>query len=505
MGWRDVCIHKPDRMPADDPHKPFEDAVARLDAYRDKYRGKHLRSFLEALHAHDAPAAPGDVDLKPAPAVEVTPPPPKEIPPQPSREETPLPITFPITVEPVRPPLVLEPSSSAPLPAQRSVTFAPAGPLRLRLAAGEQPAAVIVRSRIPALPPAIGRYLLAAVLIVSGVTVALLLFQRPDTGASPAMTAPSARPNIVAGIIRPAAETTVSVDVAVRIQDVLVEPRQTVTRGQPLFVVDDRDARAALAGARLEMEKARLQVKNLEAAVGALDRRIKQPAAPEAAPSPHPREPSERAQVAYEQALLRLQRLRDLHEEGAVTQQDVDGAEMEVRVARENLEVVADADASRGGQRAQLAHATERRARARRAAELRRARTRLERAAASVAALNERATMSRIDAPADGNVIEVRVSRGDLVMPGTILARLADLTNLVAEVQVPSADVPRLRRGGKAEVTISGDASRREPGTIRSIEPTPGPSGTHRVVIAFEPSNGVALSGQAANVTFPGT
>jgi multidrug efflux pump subunit AcrA (membrane-fusion protein) len=394
------------------------------------------------------------------------------------------------------------------------------------------PSAVMVRPTRRLMSPVVGLYLLAAVLIASGVTLLLLIFARQDTGASSPIVAPAAEPSTIAGIIRPAAENTVSVDVPVRIQDVLVEPGQTVKRGQALFVVDDRDTRKALSGARLEMENARVQVKTLEAALGPLDRRVKdlssqlaassehldvaaRPA--EAVPTPQQRESTERAQAAYDQAELRLERIRQLYEQGAIARQDVDDAEIELRVARDDLDVakraetptpapqVTEVEPSRARLRTELALAVERRARTKRAADLGRARIRFERAAAAVAALHERATMSRIDAPADGTVSEVRVSRGDLVMPGGILARLADLTRLVAEVQVPSADVPHLRRGGKAEVTITAGSGVREPGVIRSIEPTPGPNGTHRVVIGFEPPTGVALSGQAASVTFPGT
>ena len=47
------------------------------------------------------------------------------------------------------------------------------------------------------------------------------------------------------------------------------------------------------------------------------------------------------------------------------------------------------------------------------------------------------------EAPAGGTVAEVRVSRGDVVAPGSILARLANVARLVVEVHVPIGEVPR--------------------------------------------------------------
>jgi multidrug efflux pump subunit AcrA (membrane-fusion protein) len=77
------------------------------------------------------------------------------------------------------------------------------------------------------------------------------------------------------------------------------------------------------------------------------------------------------------------------------------------------------------------------------------------------------------------------VSRGDVVASGAVLARIADLARLIAEVQVPSEHVPQLRIGAAADVSISATSPVSARGVIRSIEPTPGANGTHRVVVSF--------------------
>jgi RND family efflux transporter MFP subunit len=210
---------------------------------------------------------------------------------------------------------------------------------------------------------------------------------------------------------------------------------------------------------------------------------------------------------------VKLRRYQQLFAGGVIARQQVDDAEVELRVARDDLEMArraeeayaqtAAAEASRAQLRRQLAAVQEQKDRMRRGAELQRARVQHERAAAALAALEARVATSHIKAPASGVVAELRVSRGDVVTVGAVLARIADATRLVAEVQVPSSEIPELRRGGPAMVMVSAFSNVPEPGTIRSIEPTPGPNGTHRVVVSFTAPKGVALSGQAATVTFP--
>jgi hypothetical protein len=63
--------------------------------------------------------------------------------------------------------------------------------------------------------------------------------------------------------------------------------------------------------------------------------------------------------------------------------------------------------------------------------------------------------------------------------------------------------VPPLRIGATADVAISAASPLSVRGVIRSIEPTPGANGTHRVVVGFGAPDDLILTGQAANVSFP--
>ena len=502
--------------------EPYEDVDAKLEAYRRKFMGKHLRALLEELHTRESRTG-----LCTAEVVFVSP---SGIPEPDSADD--------------RAELAAEPLSASPDSARQPVqpmTVAPAGvPLRIHLAtplrSGPQapPAEVLPhpaparRARTARRSPVLARYVMAAALVACGILFSLLTFQQTEADVFSRLLDPGVARSAIAGIVRPASESTITVAAPVRIQEVLVEPGQTVTLGQALFVVDDREARLALPAAKLEMEEARLQVQAMERAIGSVDREMRRLSEEltatsasldvatrqvAAVPTPQVRESVERAQAALDLALLRQQRLSKLFADGVVARRELDEADVALRVARDDLEVAERAEAAyrqaaamevtRAEARTRLAALQEQKQRLQASAELARARIRHERALTEVQALEERVADSRVEAPSAGTIAEVRVSRGDVVAPGAILARMADVARLVVEVQVPAEEIPRVRRGGPAEVTISAAREIRERGTIRSIEPTAGPNGTHRLVVGFEAPPGIILSGQAATVVFP--
>jgi multidrug resistance efflux pump len=379
-----------------------------------------------------------------------------------------------------------------------------------------------------AVPPVLRRYLGAALLAGCALVLSLFTFEYQYVGDLSRLASPGRDPNVFAGIVRASSDSTIAATAPVRIEQVLVEPGQSVHPGDPLFLVDDRDARQALPAARLEVEDAALEVRALELQLGRLDEQLQElslrytnvtgeleVAARRTAmiPTPQVRSSTERAQAAFDLAAMKLDRARQLHEQGVIARQEVDDAEIALRVARDDLDwsqradeafaEAADVEASRARLRAELASAHEDRERRQRSAALARARIRHARATAAARALEERVASSRIEAAAAGAIAEVRVSPGDVVPTGAVLARIADVTRLVAEVQVPSQQVPGLRIGASADVSISAAPPVNTRGIIRSIEPSPGANGTHRVVVAFDAPDDLILTGQAANVSFP--
>ncbi len=372
------------------------------------------------------------------------------------------------------------------------------------------------------------RYVMAAALVGSGLFFSLVAFEQGDRDVLSRLVYNAERSAVFPGVVQPVSQATVSATTRVEVQHVLARPGQVVLPGTALFVVDDGEARRALPSARLEVEDAATQVRILELDLGAIDQEFADLSArvttasgeldvavrhAATIPTPQARDSTARAAAVHDLAVLKLERLRKLHAEGVVARQEVEDAEIAVRISADNLEQATRSDAalsrltaaesSRAALRLQFAGMTERRVRLQRVASLAAARIRRERAEVALQALQERLSAARIDAPVAATVAEVRVARGDLVEPGAVLARLADLSRLVVHVQVPSADMAALRLGARADVTISAASEIRRVGTIRSLEPTPGANGSHRVVVEFGNPDSLILAGQAADVTFP--
>ena len=395
-----------------------------------------------------------------------------------------------------------------------------------------EPPAASPGSRAPsrrAASPLLRRYVGAALLAGCALMLSLVTFEYQYVGELSGLANGGRDPDVFGGIVRASSDSTIAATAPVRIEQVLVEPGQTVREGDPLFLVDDDEARRALPGATLEVQDAALEVQTLELQLGALDQQLQElsrrftnvtgeleVAARRTAtiPTPQVRSSTERAQAALELAAMKVQRARQLHAQGLIARQEVDDAEIALRVAQDDLALsqradqafaeAADVEAQRARLRTELAAAQDERDRRQDAVALARARIRHARALAVAKAFEERATASRITAPAAGAIAEVRVSRGDVVPAGAVLARIADVARLIAEVQVPSEHLPRLRLGASAEVSISAATPVSARGAIRSIEPTPGANGAHRVVVAFTAPDDLILTGQAANVSFPG-
>ena len=509
--------------------------------------GAHLKAFLAMLATRSEAdvAAPAEFNAPDSPTAE-----PGGHPPLPSRDDAephtalhsepvPVIVEMPAVTEPkAGPPVVENPPVPEPQadPAAESAPVSSLGTVesdedaRITASLPGTPATP-VSARTPAragVPPVLRRYVGAALLAGCALLLSLFTFEYQYVGELSGLGTAGRDPNVFGGIVRPSSDSTIAATSPVRIEQVLVEPGQSVRPGDPLFLVDDREARQALPGAQLEVEDAALEVQTLELQLGALDLELRElsrlftnvtgeleVAARRTAtiPTPQVRASTQRAQAAFDLAALKLQRVRQLHAQGLIARQEVDDAEIALRVAQDDLELsqradkafadAADVEASRARLRTELASAQEQRERRQRSAALARARIRHERALATAKGFQERVAASRIEAPAAGAIADVRVSRGDVVPAGAVLARIADVARLTAEIQVPSEHVPRLRIGAPADVAISAASPLRARGVIRSIEPTPGANGTHRVVVAFTAPDDLILTGQAANVSFP--
>lgn len=188
-----------------------------------------------------------------------------------------------------------------------------------------------------------------------------------------------------------------------KVAAVLVEAGDSVRVGTPLLRLDDREARAAAEQAQGVLREAELrlsQLATLDTSLG--DQRVRE------------------AEAGLRLARSTYDRTKMLHDQGIVSQADLDAALKARDVAESQLE------------REQLQRSANRPG----GSDVRIAKTRLEQAQAALRLAEERLAQTTITAPGNGVVITRKVEVGDVVQAGEILLTLSvpGRTQVVAQV-----------------------------------------------------------------------
>lgn len=200
------------------------------------------------------------------------------------------------------------------------------------------------------------------------------------------------------------------------------------------------------------------------------------------------------AQAAFDKARIDINRTKSLVRSGDEPQQSLDDATAQydamaaqLQAARDaeataqaNLHTVAirqlDVVASREQQHQSIAvfqnAEAEKRLVEQRHAQLVAAEAALGQARAAFDLAQDQVRETRLLAPFDGFVISHNFEVGDLVQPGAAVMTVGDLNHPYAYVYVSETDLPRIRTGMQADVTIDGVPGRTFPGTITQIGDT---------------------------------
>lgn len=95
---------------------------------------------------------------------------------------------------------------------------------------------------------------------------------------------------------------------------------------------------------------------------------------------------------------------------------------------------------------------------------------------ASLASDEATLAYSRIEAPIDGTVVDIRMKEGQTLNASQqtpVIMRIADLKTKTVEAEVSEADVAKLKPGMEAYFTTLGSGERRWHGKLRQVLPTP--------------------------------
>jgi membrane fusion protein YbhG len=289
---------------------------------------------------------------------------------------------------------------------------------------------------------------LAAVMAATLITVAIIIGRTWST----VFLTPPAQIVKASGRIEGREVTLAAKMIQGRITQLFADEGQTVAKGQVLAELDAAqiEAQVAAASAAVATLDAQLRQASLDVAYTAKNSDASIAAAGAALSSARSHVVRANAVVAHSAA--NFERATALFNERVLSKQELDGFELTLLTSRADL-AATEKDVARAEADLALAHASAdtiglKRQQLRVLEESRRtAAARLDEARANLA---ERF----ITAPDNGTIVARPVEVGDVVNPGSPIFQIVDMTKLYLKVYIPEPDIPKLRLGGPAQISV---------------------------------------------------
>jgi len=269
------------------------------------------------------------------------------------------------------------------------------------------------------------------------------------------------------GTTRPTQQVALKSQVSGEVIQLLADVGDPIQRGTLLAQLDGdlqttdlNQAQAELAARRAQTAQAAVSIADAEASVV-------------------------QAQATLDQARIDAQRLRSLANQGAISLQQAEAAELAALNAAQTLR---SAQAQVAAQKQAIASAT----------------NQIDAQQAVVTQSQRQLSYADLRSPLTGVVLSRLVDPGDFVQSGATLLELGDLSTLEVTVQVSELDIAQLRVGQPARVTLDafpGEGSL--PGQIEQIAPIA--DGTSRLIpvqVSLPSPDARIGSGLLARVTF---
>ena len=235
------------------------------------------------------------------------------------------------------------------------------------------------------------------------------------------------------GQIQPKKFVNISADTMGRVTNLAVEEGDRIDRGQFLLQIDPRNLRSAVQRTEASLQAARSSADQLKLAL-------------------------ESAKVALKQAQDAYRRQQDLWKGGLTTKETLEKAEADLRIREADL-------------RSQEQNVTTQQAR-------------MQQESATLESARYDLSKVRIESPIKGIVTKRNIEEGETVVigtmnnAGTVLLTVADMSVIEAEVEVDETDIPSVKLGQVAKVTIDAIPNKSFTGKVTEIGNSPIASGT---------------------------
>ncbi len=230
------------------------------------------------------------------------------------------------------------------------------------------------------------------------------------------------------GKIQPKRDVNISADTMGRVTDLAVNEGDRVAKGQFLLQIDPRNLRTAVQRTEASLAAARSQVELLRVSI-------------------------ESSRVALKQAEDNLNRQQNLWKGGLTTRETLERSESDLKLRQADLR----------SQEQQL----------------RTQQMRMESESATAASARFDLSKVRIESPITGIVTRRNIEEGETVVigtmnnAGTVLLTIADMSVIQAEVEVDETDLPTVKLGQIAKVTIDAMPGETFPGRVTEIGNSP--------------------------------
>ncbi len=230
------------------------------------------------------------------------------------------------------------------------------------------------------------------------------------------------------GKIQPKRDVNISADMMGRVTDLAVDEGVRVTKGQFLLQIDPRNLKTAVQRTEASLEAARSNTEQVRLAL-------------------------ESARVSLKQAEDNYKRQQDLWKGGLTTRETLERAENDLKVRQAEL-------------RSQEQN-------------VRTMQLRMESESATAASARFDLSKVRIESPITGIVTRRNIEEGETVVigtmnnAGTVLLTIADMSIIQAEVEVDETDIPSLRLGQPAKITIDAMPGQTFTGKVTEIGNSP--------------------------------
>jgi HlyD family secretion protein len=235
------------------------------------------------------------------------------------------------------------------------------------------------------------------------------------------------------GKIQPKRDVNISADTMGRVTDLAVDEGYRVTKGQFLLQIDPRNLRSAVQRTEASLQASKSQVEQLRVSIDS-------------------------AKVALKQSEDAYTRQQNLWKGGLTTRETLERAENDLKLRQADLR----------SQEQQL-----------RTQELR-----MQSESATAESARYDLSKVRIESPITGIVTRRNIEEGETVVigtmnnAGTVLLTIADMSVIQAEVEVDETDIPSVKMGQPAKVTIDALPGQTFTGKVTEIGNSPIQTGT---------------------------